>query len=96
MKRKFRPEPEWPSPCVDLCVDQVEPGVWIGQLVLGDYEYPSFHVEFIELEGKSWHTIDARYQERLDHWLHENSDEKPKVLEIGARRFFIHIEAYAQ
>jgi hypothetical protein len=95
MKRKYRPEPEWPSTYFDLCVEQVEPGVWLGQLVLGPY-YPSFHVEFLELVGQSWHTVEARFQERLDHWLQENSDEKPKVLEIGPRRFFINIEAYAQ
>ena len=95
MKRRYSKTPELPYTFGDLSIEQIESHTWLGRLLLGP-EYPACHVEIIELKGKSWHTMDPEYQGWLDNWMRQNEYMKPKVLEIGKRRFFIHIEVYAQ
>jgi hypothetical protein len=79
--------------------ERQETGYWLGCMragISGSLDLStSLHIEILELKPKGFVTVNPDFQGHVDTWMRKNEECTPKVLTLGKRRFFMHVEPYA-
>lgn len=74
--------------------EPVEPGVFLGSLCIAGV---NFHVEAVQVEDEEGcEAVNPDFQDKIDCWLDTNEDEKPRLVKVGKRLFFVHAEPPAK
>lgn len=74
-------------------------GYYLGEIYLSG---TNFHVEAIEATQKEVNrgvytkAVNQTYQGRIDSYLDENEDMAPHLVTINKKKYFVHIEPFAQ
>jgi hypothetical protein len=84
-----------------IALERCDKGYYLGEIIIGsgNMNSPEFfaHVEAVEIiDEKDLCARNNRYQSIPWHWCHRNDNERPKLLTIGKRKYFISIDVYAK